>query len=362
MSNFFFKLSKLSILFVILVPYSYGQVKSIDIDSRINDKLLLTDIVEHVTPIVFEMHPDYTYGSIDEVEWADPYFFLKVSTWQGPKRISDYILQYTISGKFVREIGMKEGFTSLRGIRCDSLNKLLYFTSDKGDHPLIVYNFDGIFIKKVDSFAGWLSFIIYKNYVWAQYNTIPNDKKYVEYIFSKFNPQNMTEQKVHQFNDKEGIVGGRGRGGIATFSTFKDDLYVSFGVDYLIHQMQNNKLIPTFKITIMPNILNSNDRYKAGFRGFVGSYIFVNYDINEKSNFFIYNTNSEKGYNFSIDDKLNNQGIRDNVNGTGYITKLSKLNRPQYFYYLKSAGDLKEMPKNASSPNHPVVFIAKIKE
>jgi hypothetical protein len=197
----------------------------------------------------------------------------------------------------------------------------------------------------------------------AQYTDLSNDKSSLEYIFSKFNPQNMSEQKVHQFNDKEGLINGRWFGCLATYSTFKDDLYVAFGgVDDLIHQMQNNKLIPAFKINIMPKNSNIHDRYSLGFRGFVGSYIFVNYYINDKPKIFIYNTESQKGYNFSIDDKLNNQSIQDNINGTGYITRLSNLNRPQFFYYVKRADDMKEMPKNASSPSHPVVFIAKMKE
>ena len=365
MSRFFFKISKLSILFVILAHYSHGQVKNIDIDSRINDELLLTDIAEHVTPIIFEMHPDYTFGGIDELEWADPYCFLRVTTWQGPRCISNYILQYTISGKFVRAIGSKEGIkiTPLRGIRCDTLNQLLYLKSNSNDNALIVYNFDGIFIKNIDSFAGCNSFFIHKNFVWAQYINFSNNKNTVEYTFSKFNPQNMTEQKVYQFNVKDGVIDNKVAIGCnATYSTFRDDLYVSFAVDDLIHQIQNNKLIPAFKINITPKTSDLEDRLEGNFRGFVGSYIFVNYKINRSPKFFIYNTNSKKGYNFSVDNKLNNRGIRDNVNGTGYITKLSKLNRPQYFYYLKKAGDLKEMPRNASSPNHPIVFMAKIKE
>ena len=348
---------------MILVPYSYGQVKSIDIDSRINDELQLTDIAEHVTPIIFEMHPEYTFGGIDEVVWADPYCFLRVTTWQGPRCISNYILQYTTSGKFVRAIGGKEGFTSLREIRCDTLNQLLYLNSNNENRALLVYDFDGKFIKKFDSFVGRNSFFIHENFVWAQYSNLSNDKNSVEYTFSKFNPQNMTEQKIYQFNVKDGVIDNKvAMGCPATYSTFKDDLYVSFAVDDLIHHMKNYKLIPAFKINITPKTSDLEDRLEGNFRGFVGSYIFVNYKINRSPKFFIYNTNSKKGYNFSVDGKLKNQGIRDNVNGTGYITKLSKLNRPQYFYYLKSAGDMKEMPKNASSPNHPVVFMAKIKE
>jgi len=151
-------------------------------------------------------------------------------------------------------------------------------------------------------------------------------------------------------------------GSHATYSVFRDDLYVSFGVDNLIHHVQRNTLTPAFKINITPKSSEFYDRFVAGFQGYVGSYLFINYSYNMKRKLFIYNTKTKRGYHISDDAGLKNQGIRDNMYGTGHITKLTNLNRPGYFYYIKEAGTMKEMPKGVTGASHPVVFIAKIKD
>lgn len=357
----------LGVLFAVHLSCSYGQVINIDIDARQNHELQLTDIAENVTSVVFEIHPDYKFGSITEFVWANPYCFLHVQTWQGPRCISDNILQYTTSGKFVRSIGLKGGNNYFRNITCDTINHKLYLS--KND-TLLVYDFDGKLMHKHGSFAGSSSYFLHENFIWAQYMALSDDRTTVNYTFSRFDPRNMSEQKIYLFNDKDGVIDGRmAIGSSATYSTFKNDLYVSFGIDNLIHQMQKQTLIPAFKINITPespDIHNPkssafHDRIMPGFRGFIGSYLFINYAIEGKRKLYIYDTKTKKGYNFSHDDTLNNQGIRDNIYGSGHIT-LSKLNRSGYFYYIRNAGALKEMPKGVTDKSQPVVFIAKIKE
>ena len=355
----------LTFLFVINLTTSYGQLINIDINSQINDELQLTNITENVDQVIFEIHPDYTFKSIVELECAGQYFFLHAQLWEGSRNINDFILQYTTAGKFVRAIGLKEGYNSLRNIVCDTINNLLYLSSGDKDKTLLIYDFDGKLINKYDSFSEVNSYVIFKNILWREYSTISDDRKTMKYTFSRFDSRNMSEQKIYQFNDDEGVIGNTGVGFStnATYSTFKNDLYVSFGaIDNLIHKMQGNTLVPSVKINITPKSSEMEDRFPTRFRGFIGSYLFINYSIKNKPKLFIYNTNTKKGYNFTDDNSLKNQGVWDNIYGTGYITKLSKLNRSGYFYFVRSAGELKEMPKGVSDKSHPIVYVAKIKE
>jgi hypothetical protein len=231
----------------------------------------------------------------------------------------------------------------------------------------MVYDFDGNLISKHSSFVGIFSFIPFENSIYAHHTTSSDDRKATVNIFSRFDPRNMTEQKIHQFSDNDGIMAIWGERAMyrttpVKYSTFQNSLYISFGIDNLIHQLQGNRLVSAYRINITPNTTNVDDRYFSGFRGFVGHYLFVNYRINGKNGLYIYNTRTRQGHNIANDNSLTNQGIRDNIYATGFITDIKRLNRDGYFYYIKNAGEMREMPRTASGASHPVVFIAKIKE
>ena len=351
----------LFLLFMSNLTSSYGQIVSIDIDARINHELLLTDIAENVTPVVFEMHPDYKFTGITEVVWADPYYFLRVDTWRNFKFVNSYILQYTTSGRFVREI-----FNYGRYMAVDTMNQILYFRTegspDHSDQSLRAYNFEGKLISKHDSFPGAVNYFPHENFIWTQYSSgFSEDKKSALFIISQFDHNNMKEKIIYQFNDTEGIYAGRIRTPSISFSTFLNDLYISLGVDRIIHKVQGNRLIPSFKINITPNPPVS-ENYISFFRGFVGSYLFINYRHDSKYKLFIYNTKTKKGVNLTNDDSVKNQGVLDNLYETGHITKLNRLNRAGYFYYIKKAEEMKQLPQGVTDPSHPVVFITKIKD
>ena len=348
----------LFLLFMSNLTSSYGQIVSIDIDARINHELLLTDIAENVTPVVFEMHPDYKFTGITEVVWADPYYFLRVDTWRNFKFVNSYILQYTTSGRFVREI-----FDYGRFMQIDTRNQILYFITDGSpdrDQSLRAYNFEGKLISEHASFP--INYFPHENFIWTLNGKgLSEDKKSAEYFISRFEPHSMKEQIIYQFIDTEGIVAGRSRIPSISFSTFLNDLYISLGNDRIIHKVQGNRLIPSIKINITPNPPVS-ENYVNNFKGFIGSYLFINYRHDSIYKLFIYNTKTNKGVNFTDDNSLRNQGVLDNLYETGHITKLNRLNRSGYFYYIKYAGDLKQLPQGVADSTHPVVFIAKIKD
>ena len=344
-------------LFMSNLHDSFGQIVNIDIDAKINQEMLLTDLAENVTPVFFEMHPNYKFTGIPEVVWAPPYYFLRVDTWSDFKFVRSYILQYTDSGRFVREIS-----NSGIAITVDTVNHILYFRSNDSAQSLIAYNYDGKLISKNNSFPAFL-YYIHENYIWTQYCTgLSDDKKSAVNILSRFEYKSMKEEIIHQFNDPEGVIAGRyAHAPSISFSTLRNNLYISVGTDRLIYRIQGNKLSPSFKINITPNPPVS-ENYTIAFKGFVGSHLFINYRHDNKNKLFIYDTKTNKGVNFTDDESLKNQGVLDNLYETGHLTKLNRLNRAGYLYFIKKAGELKQMPQGVTDPSHLVVFIAKIKD
>src|SRR5690606_30832087 len=125
------------------------------------------------------------------------------------------------------------------------------------------------------------------------------------------------------------VAGRPSRIGIAHFSTQKDKLFVSFGTDHTIYEVNKEKLTPVCsdEFTNLPK----SDINLELTQSIIGKYIQNSYWLNWIS--YDHLINSETGKSFNIKYQYEKYkfvcGVRDDLNNTGFF-KINQTNIDDY--------------------------------
>ena len=335
----------------------FGQnVKNLSIQSDKSKTFNLSEIAEHVLPVGLEMNYACRFDNISDVLWSTKCLFVRVFDSK-ERRLSQQpitrVLQYEHSGKFIREV--VEPDTDIRKIFCDTLKDLLFIQKRK---EMYCYDFDGIMI---DTFLLKGSPCLYDNgYFWIHSTEFQQNE--LQSFLIRYNLRTKSED-IHINNidlslKTENATISRP----AIFSFYNQTLVVSFGIDDMFHQIDENKLIQVFKYTIEPNP-SVSEKILSLFQGFTGNNLIIHFVKDMKHNLYLKNmrTGQEFQTKYSRSKELIlTDGIEDDILTTGFCD-ITPLNRPGYFYFVKKKEELSGNTNISNENADLTIFLVQLK-
>lgn len=344
------------------------SIDSVKVDLNTLQDVGLSEIVENVKCIPLETTDSCIINKI-----------IKVKTMEGHIYIADknHIFQFNADGTLVKQIGRKGRGPGEHQLIYDfCLNRLNGTINLLSSNEIIQYDEDNNFIKSVSvkGFAHTIETIDNLIYITSE--------RYSENSKSGF--QNISWLYKYSNNleliDSMNIANVSMTKGVAihqplsyNFSFSLKDIFFYFPVFFIepiirntLYHFKDSSIEPYLKFDFgeeeaefikqqriedgFPykklNILNM---YKSS------DYVFMEYNIDNKSYFGFYNQQNNVYYN-------TNSGLNDDIYKTGKII-LRPLNDPEFqMYFIKYAYEIKGIFNNVSENDNPLIFLIKLKK
>jgi hypothetical protein len=330
--------------------------RTIEIDVTKTDRLKLSDIAEEVKAIPLENTNDWFNG----VFMSDEYFFVAGE---------QTVYQHDLSGKLLRRIEYPEIISSITG---DVEKEILFVAIG---NKLLFYDFSCKRIKEVETKYDIGYSFFYDGKIWIRSGAITDDSidpcriSYWDISLNKeiFTSFEMELLSVHE--ESEVFAYPR-----FCFSIFENKPVFSFGDAGAIYGFDGLKVKPVIKWNINAPVRNPLERGIFNCNAIVGKYLFVNYcrlltpeEKEYRDVFYLYLEDLKTKKALNVKYKYNMaklvEGMEDDIYHTGYCKIENTLNKEGYFYFSKTASDVKK----SSAGNIPVkggrvVFIVKTKK
>ena len=315
------------------------NVKTINIETTNARPLNLSEIAEKVTPIVLEKS---SWG-IQNLFLTNEYLFVAMAT---------SIVQYDLSGKFIREIECGDYVTS--NVTCDTVKKELYVPI--GD-KIRSYDYSGKMKKEYSLKNQSINCLYHRGFLWIQSQDNLPDKSF-NYIINKLNLSTsevttlLFEKKLEPVQFENGPL--IGIGAMGCLSLYNEEVIVSFDFDTVLYKIQQDKIIPFVRWDISPQAKSVNDTRPLLANGIICDNILINYRRNDL--FYMYLENIKTGI------KYNGNNILDDVFQTNGNCNIRLMNSNDNFYFIKEKSDIKDNSiGNIPLKNGSVIFIVKTK-
>ena len=330
------------LFFCFLLQYSllsFGQnIKMISIEVGNARPMNLSEIAKEVVPIVLE-EPS---GGIQNVLLTDEYLFVATAGY--------YIVQYDLSGKFIRAINC--GGAILNNVASDITKKELYVpVHDK----IKCFDYSGNLKKEYSLKTDAIHCFYHKDILWVPSIAFQPDNS-VDY---KINRIDLLTGKVTTlpFEKKDCPKTEDGRmipiSAASRLTLYNDEVIASFEFDSVIYKIQHNKVIPFIQWNISPRAQSNADRSPRA-SGFIGYYLFIHYRRNHQFYTFFENMKTGK--------KNNASEVIDDIFHTSGDCRILPLNKTGCFCFIKDKSEMKgNSIRNIPLKNGPVVFIVKTK-
>ena len=320
--------------------FIYGQeIRTISIDAANACPMNLSEIAERVTPIALEK----SSGGIQNILLTNEYLFVA--------SISS-IVQYDLSGKFIREIACGGFVTS--NVTCDTVKKEIYVpVGDK----VKSYDYSGKMKKEYSLKTSSIYCLYHRGFLWIQsQDNLPDLSS--NYIINKLDLSTGEvttlpfEKKIEPVQFENGPL--IGIGAMGCLSLYNEEVIVSFDFDTVFYKIQQNKIIPFVRWDISPHAKSVIDSRPLRPNGIIGNNIFINYRRDDL--FYMYSENLKTGIKYDISN------IVDDVFQTNGQCNIRPMSSKDYFYFIKEKGDIKENSiGNIPLKNGAVIFIVKTK-
>ena len=325
--------------FITNVWFICGQnMRTIAIEAVDARPLNLSEIAEHVTPIVLEKSV-----TLQNIFLTSEYLFgASISS----------VIQFDSSGKFIRSIDCGGYVTS--NVTADTINKELYVPVGE---KMKCYDFSGNFKREFSLIASSIYCLYHKGFLWVQCQQFLPDARFIFFLY-KINPTTSEtttfpfDVKYEPLRDENGNVTGA-MGANGCLSIYNDEVVVSLNRERALYTIQQGKCAPLIQWDISPP-LNAKEPSGLYIHGFIGKYLIIEYPINTKSSTFLENVETGDKYNINqlVDDVFN-------TNGHCYIRLMAQKG---YFYFSKERREIKENSIGNIPPNSgQVIFIVKTK-
>ena len=261
------------------------------------------------------------------------------------------VVQYDLSGKFIREIDCNGFITS--NVAGDTVKRELYVPVG---NKIKCYDFSGNYKREYSLNSSSLYCLCHKGILWIQSHQFQPDKSSIN-ILNKVNLSTGEiitlpfEVKYDPVQIENGPL--MGIGAISCLSLYNDEVVISFDRDNTLYRIQQDKITPFVHWNISPPA-QSHDILPMKAHGFIGENLFVNY--RRRGLFYIYLENLKTGKKHNISNMV------DDIFHTNGNCGIKSMNQEGYFYFYKERGDIKgNNVGNIPLKNGPVIFISKTK-
>ncbi len=342
----------------------------IDIDIKKTGEFALSEIADSVKLIPLETREECLISTIRKVKFSSEYVYVSES---------QRLLQFNLSGKFIRQIsktGRGPGeFRAISDFCIDPNNENLYIISF---NKILRFNAKGQLLQEF-SIQGFPEQIIkLDSSIWiniAEFAVKQTDGK--SHNISKLIKLDSTLNPIDStiVNDV-GLIQGFSfiNPSASYFSSAGDRNYFYYPSvliepvvrDTLFH-IENDKLIPAIKFNFGEEItkLTQNQKQvkdvppykKFRIMGICATmqYLFVNYSLEDKDYFASYNSDNEIIFNME-------NGFNDDFYQTGKVI-LKPLNyATNYMYFIKEGFEIADKIDIVDENDNPVLMLVKLKE
>ncbi|MGV8137983.1 MAG: 6-bladed beta-propeller [Mangrovibacterium sp.] len=345
---------------LILFGYSAtgaDNVKALTIDVRRSDKLRLSQISSEVIKIPLKIGSDIREHEICDVVLLKNYLYV-LEGGEKERNLLPRMLQFDLSGNFIRQIGAVDPKTHaplvITKIFCDSENEILLLMCLDG---LRAFDPDGSFKyykKEIPSIS-----YLFNNRFFIQ--SLYLEDKQLKYSFFSMDPDGKGINKFAVPAKHPALQKNTSSSKFVDFSVKNHQLFVSFGYDLKIYQVNGSSLKPVYSFTFENCDLSSLNIPPAPPQIVFGVYVQYGYWISNSSygrNLFMYNTRTNQSYNIRLrsENGILTSGIEDDINHTGFF-ELKLTNMEDYVFFAKRENEA----KRTDGSSNPVIFLVKLK-
>lgn len=345
-------------IFVFLTSFlvdAQNTTKIITVDVSKNDKLNLSEIAEDITPINLVKLEEYEVVNILKVYINSQYLFAHVmSRREEDEKWIDQVLQYSINGKFIRNIeNYYEGTNKLnvpRTIIYDDQNQnlLIYYR----DRSLATLNSSGE-LHTTQKISGIQ--MVYNNHIWDFENSpdVDNDKNTVHLTKTTMNgAKKDTILKYSTDSFRVGKIDGLWK--------VYDKLFFTTDVKNLIYSVDKSN---TVKKEYDFRFINGEDqpRFIPPERFLFNKYIYYGYINGQNRYIYFYNRETDSGLNFrlqhkSSSDNFQHPQITDDILNTGYV-RIFPTNSPDYIFFEGREAEREKLNLDIKNPNSFILLV-----
>ncbi len=345
----------------------------IKIDVSKNDQLNLSYFADKVTPVSLRNPKGLTLYYVAKVIRTQNYLYIKGSYKELPN--TPRFLKYTLDGKFVKEIGLKDEHTG------EFLN-MVYVLPDYEKQELLlkyakqyaIYDFDGKLVSESECSRGNVIISpIFNNSFWSvsQFINIEKDIKN-DFLIKYDNNGSNTDTLYCASGPLNDIERGYKKFGLplpsrelpTQWEISNDKLYVSMALEDAILEVDRDKRLSIaykFKLLDIPE--ESINRVVYPISIILESFIFYGYNISHKLYYYVYDISQKKGFNIALRRNSSRKpisGIKDDINNTGFVHLKKGFNSELFF--TKESKELKAGNIRVPRNSYITVFIIEPKE
>lgn len=348
-------------LVYILLIFTYNLPQRIIIKVDQNDQVNLSDLVDEVIVVPLKSK-EYNLNSIDKIFIIDNSIFI-LNIYEDNGKVYSFVLKFDMSGDLVENIGVRKPdskeFARIYDMKYDITDKSLYLLYQDGyrkygNNNDILYFSEG---SEISPGTRAVQEFIFQNSTWRPEYSFNNNEIDISIIRSDLNNDSRRVIRGIKF---ESITGRPSTIGIAHFSAQKDKLFVSFGTDRTIYEVNKEKLTPVYRAEFTD--LPKSDINLEVTQSIIGKYIQNSYWLNWISYDHIFNSETGKSFNIKYQTEKGKivSGVRDDLYNTGFF-KISHTNIDDYIYFIRKQEELKGINSGSSKQNDPVLFLIKLK-
>lgn len=332
-------------------------LKTIKIDPKDKQEVLLSDIASNVEFIVLETTEDNLISRIVEIDHNDKFIF-----------ISDLnsLYQFSSDGSFIKKLGTNgQGpgeFISIRSMAVDWKRKYIYLATVG---KLICLDFEGHLVKEVKlTMLDGLNIINGKLSVLRTAMGLPSDQAGMSNTVT-FRIEVSDNLMLGDTTVVRSIVVTTGQGtimpaGMSFISEADGEEFVYFPVPYqeslvrdTLYQIVDHKLVPDTKLDY-----GIKDKMEEGFAMYnmlrSKHYLIASYGIKGTSGSTLIHLPTATVYSVK-------GGFQDDMFGTGEAKLTPWDSQSDQFYFIKEAYDLEGIIEGLNVEGNPYIFITQLK-
>jgi len=337
-------------------------IPSITVNPSEADSACLSEIASGIDMIILETDESCLIRGIQEIEKSSQYFFIN----DAGKRL----LQFDISGKFIRQIGSSGRgpgeYTGITGIAIDDIRSAIYVSAF---NKILCYDFSGRFLREFK--ANYSEFITYVNdKLWTVSTKVGvKNANSADHVNTTNLIRFDSEGKIYDTIVVKKVI-------LPSFSgtIFPQAYYISDPgtAQYLyypvlvpepepvlrdtLYEVKDNKLIPSIKLDFgkAGEIINGKKQVFIRSIYRTGNYLFADYLYGRKELIFCFNISRVKAYNVK-------EGFIDDYFKTGIVQLRPLSLNNETLYFIKEPFDIKGNINGVSENSNPVIFIVKLK-
>ncbi|HPF02983.1 MAG TPA: 6-bladed beta-propeller [Bacteroidales bacterium] len=350
----------LFLLSVFIILQGIGP-KKIIIDVERQDRLKISELADTVIAICLKTD-EFVFHNIDKVFLADNNILL-FELYQENGFVYSRVMKFDFSGNYLGQIGERDlkskEFLRIYDMKYDNTTGVIYLVYQDGNRAyekngqlLTFYNANGRKpgVRAVQEY-------IYRNQIWGTTYSHKDGITSNNFICMDLNGKNQVLLKnfISETNMSSSAVFY-----LANLSTYKNELFISVGLDRTLYMVNQKKLVPTYSIEFK-NLPASS--INLGLNQLMtGKYFRNNYWIGNDSFDFLYNIETGKSYNIKYHYQNNEltSGLEDDFYNTGFLS-INQTNREDYFYFIKQPSVIEGSELSKPEKKNPIIFLVKLR-